>query len=136
MLTQSQALLQQVSLLAQQVALIVKVEERQAVIEARQGEQEAAIAAIKERRPPQGKIRIEDWLRREGKPFLEQELMRHLRASCNQRERPAEFRPEGMDWPLRYYKVNTIVEAYEEVTRQLRFLIHDPGVKYRSRHRA
>src|SRR3990167_992469 len=115
-----------------QAKAMVEIEERQEVIESRQGAQEAALAAIKDRRPPQGKLRIEDWLRREAKPFIGKEVMHNLRYACNQRERPAEFRPEGMDWPQRYYSPETIVDAYEEVTRQLRFLIHDPGVKYRS----
>ena len=134
-LTTSQALLQQVVLLGQQVALIVQVEERQQILEARQEEQATEIAEIKARRPPHGKVRIEDWLRREAKPYLEPTLMRHLREACSRRERPAEFRPEGMDWPLRYYRSETIGDAYDEVTRQLRFLTYDPGVAYRVRRK-
>ena len=113
-----------------QAQAMVAMEQKQLLIETRQEQQAAEIAALKERRPPQGKMRIEDWLRYEAKPFLKNDLMQLLRDACSRRERPALFRPEGMDWPLRYYNPETIADAYEEATRQLRFLIHDPGVGY------
>lgn len=110
-------------------------EERQRLLETRQEAQEGEIAALKSRKPPEGKLRIEDWLRREAKPYLKNDLMQLLRDACNRRERPTLFRPEGMDYPLRYYMPNTIADAYEEVTRQLRFLIHDPAVAYKRQRR-
>ena len=122
-------------MLLAQAQVMVKLEEKQLLLEAKQEQQAVEIAALKERRPPQGKLRIEDWRRREGKPYLNDDLMQLLRDACNRRERPALFRPEGMDYPLRYYTPNTIAGAYEEVTRQLRFLIHDPAVAYKRQRR-
>lgn len=113
-------------------ALMEEVEEVRATVETHTAE----LAAIKDRKPPVGKIRPEDWLRHEAKPYLNQEMMRLFRAACSRREKPAEFRPEGMDFPLRYYTPATIAEAYEEVMRQLilwpgdESLTRDPGVAY------
>lgn len=124
-------------MLLEQAKVNVELERRQTALEAK-------MDALAERKPPEGKLRIEDWLRREAKPYLNKDLMRLLRAACNQRETPAVFRPEGIDWPLRYYTPATLDAAYEEVTRQLTLLTgrvdrdgnsttHDTAVAYNLR---
>jgi hypothetical protein len=101
-----------------------------------QGEQIAAlqeqVTAITDRQPPAGKSRIEDWLRRQSKPYLPKDVLAHLRAACREHEAPELFRPDGFDYPLPYFSHDTIAAAYEQVTRQLSFFAREsriPGYK-------
>jgi hypothetical protein len=107
---------------------VVALEERQDRLE-RQHEEEVAerklltakIAAIDARQPPEGKLRITDWLKRYGKPQLPDAVFAHLRSLCRTQEDPELFRPDWADHPLPYYSPYTITAAYEQATRQLSF---------------
>lgn len=82
----------------------------------------ADVAEIKDRRPPEGKSRVEDWLRRHSKPFLPRSVMKQLRAECRHIEAAEMFRPEGFDFAMPFWSNYTIAKAYGEVTRQLSFM--------------
>ena len=127
--TSTQAMLVQHQLLGQALEHIALLEQGQERLQRQQDTQAAELAAIKDRQPPQGKLRPGTWLRLHGKPRLNADLMRHLNAACRSRETPQGWRPDGYDWPVPYFTPETIAAAYEEVTKQLSF-IHDPGMGY------
>lgn len=91
-------------------------------LEARQDALEAKVEAIESRRPPEGKSRVEDWLRRHSKPFLPRTVMKQLRAECRHIEPAEMFRPDGFDFAMPFWSDYTIARAYAEVTRQLSFM--------------
>lgn len=113
-----------------QAQINVEFEQRQAAIEARQDEQALQIAALADRQPPEGKLRIEDWLRRQSKPFLPKLVLTHLRAICRDMEDPEMFRPENYDYLCPYYSSYTIAVAYEQATRQLSFFSREASLAY------
>ena len=99
------------TLLLDQAALRTEV----AAVSARQD-------AIDARRPPTGKLLIQDWIAQQGKPRLYGQLWTSIKSRCREIEDPQMFRPEGMDWPLPYYSPYTIATAYQQVTDQLTFI--------------
>lgn len=113
-----------------QAHLNVELEKRTSALEAVVQQQAIQLAAIGERQPPQDKVRIEDWLRRHSKPFLPREVLRQLRSACRDQEDADMFRPDGHDFPVPYFSPYTIAIAYEQVTRQLSFLIREESRHY------
>lgn len=111
---------------------LVALEDRTLALERTQAAQQHAhdtletrVDALIERHPPQGKLRLEDWLRRHGKPYLPRDVLRAFRAACRQIEAPELFRPEGTDYPSAYFSPYTLAAAYTKVTRQLTFFGSD-----------
>jgi hypothetical protein len=114
-----------------QAQINVEFEQRATALEAQLQEQGLQIAALIDRQPPVGKVRIEDWLRRHSKPFLPKPVLVNLRATCRGLEEPEMFRPESYDYLCPYFSPYTIATAYDEVTRQLSFFIREASVAYR-----
>lgn len=112
-------------MLLEQAKINVEFEKRQIAIEARQEISEKKLDALVSRQPPKDKSTVIDWLRRYSKPQLNKQLMRALHDACRDREEPEKFRPDGCDYPFTYYSPYTIAAAYDEVTRQLSFLIRE-----------
>jgi len=83
--------------------------------------QEERIAAFSRIYSPAGRSSCIQWIKDAGKPFLPPILFDNFKAECKRRELPILFRPGNMQWPLPYYTIKTLENAYEEVTKQLSF---------------
>jgi hypothetical protein len=82
---------------------------------------EDKVAAIQERTPPTDRMTTKDFLRRYSKPYLPPEVLRVFNATCRKMEDPIRFTPQGFEYPWLYYTLETLMAAYDEVTRQLSF---------------
>ena len=49
-----------------------------------------------------------------------------FRRACRSLEAPETFRPDGHDYPVTYYRPETLARAYEPAPRQLSFLGQEP----------
>ena len=49
-----------------------------------------------------------------------------FRRACRSLEAPETFRPDGYEYPVTYYRPETLARAYETATRQLSFLGQEP----------
>lgn len=111
---------------AEERAQIAAEQERQRI------EQEtikAEVAEIKTRRPPEGRFYVEEWLRKNGKPYIPKEVLKEIKGTCRRMEDPKSWHAEWEDFNRNYYTPETIERAYALATKQISF-IREAGVAY------